>query len=151
VMCAEQGACVRRRSWAGYTSNMFEFEFPTGTGDRASRALETSVLGVFAIGDVRSDSIKRVAAAVGEAAQVVATLHTFLANAERPLDRTLPADGVSDSNDSIIQPSTDYNSRERFPSMERGCLSADLSPLIRRESGTHVDVKDKIQRDVMTT
>jgi hypothetical protein len=30
-MCAEQGACVRRRSWAGYTVNMFEFEFPTGT------------------------------------------------------------------------------------------------------------------------
>jgi hypothetical protein len=32
VMCAEQGACVRRRSWADYTINMFEFEFPTGTG-----------------------------------------------------------------------------------------------------------------------
>jgi hypothetical protein len=31
VMRAEQGACVRRRSWAGYTINMFEFEFPTGT------------------------------------------------------------------------------------------------------------------------
>ena len=29
VMCAEQGACVRRRSWAGYTINMFEFEIPT--------------------------------------------------------------------------------------------------------------------------
>jgi hypothetical protein len=25
VMCAEQGACVRRRSWAGFTINMFEF------------------------------------------------------------------------------------------------------------------------------
>jgi hypothetical protein len=31
VMCAAQGASVRRRSWAGYTINMFEFEFPTGT------------------------------------------------------------------------------------------------------------------------
>jgi hypothetical protein len=31
VMCAEQGVCVRRRSWAGYSINMFEFEFPTGT------------------------------------------------------------------------------------------------------------------------
>jgi hypothetical protein len=30
-MCAEQGVCVRRRSWAGYTINMFEFEFSTGT------------------------------------------------------------------------------------------------------------------------
>jgi thioredoxin reductase (NADPH) len=41
--------------------------------------LETSRRGVFAIGDVRSASIKRVAAAVGEGAQVVAALHTFLA------------------------------------------------------------------------
>lgn len=35
-------------------------------------ALETNRGGVFAIGDVRSGSIKRVAAAVGEGAQVVA-------------------------------------------------------------------------------
>jgi thioredoxin reductase (NADPH) len=41
--------------------------------------LETSRRGVFAIGDVRSSSIKRVAAAVGEGAQVVAALHTALA------------------------------------------------------------------------
>ena len=41
--------------------------------------LETSRRGVFAIGDVRSSSTKRVAAAVGEGAQVVATLHAFLA------------------------------------------------------------------------
>jgi thioredoxin reductase (NADPH) len=41
--------------------------------------LETSRRGVFAIGDVRAGSIKRVAAAVGEGAQVVAALHAFLA------------------------------------------------------------------------
>jgi thioredoxin reductase (NADPH) len=45
-------------------------------GDR--RTLETSRPGVFAIGDVRSSSVKRVAAAVGEGAQVVATLHAYL-------------------------------------------------------------------------
>ncbi len=58
----------------------------TGSGaDRASRLLETSVRGVFAIGDVRSGSIKRVAAAVGEGAQVVAALHALLAeDADRP-------------------------------------------------------------------
>jgi thioredoxin reductase (NADPH) len=49
--------------------------------DGSSRRLETSVPGVFAIGDVRSGSVKRVAAAVGEGAQVVATLHAFLADA----------------------------------------------------------------------
>jgi thioredoxin reductase (NADPH) len=49
-----------------------------------SRLLETSVPGVFAIGDVRSGSTKRVAAAVGEGAQVVATLHAFLADDASP-------------------------------------------------------------------
>ena len=44
------------------------------------RPLETSRPGVFAIGDVRAGSVKRVAAAVGEGAQVVATLHAFLAD-----------------------------------------------------------------------
>ena len=47
------------------------------------RPLETSRQGVFAIGDVRSSSVKRVAAAVGEGAQVVATLHAFFASADR--------------------------------------------------------------------
>jgi thioredoxin reductase (NADPH) len=51
--------------------------------DGASRPLETSVPGVFAIGDVRSGSVKRVAAAVGEGAQVVAALHLFLTKASR--------------------------------------------------------------------
>ena len=53
-------------------------------------ALETSRRGVFAIGDVRSGSIKRVAAGVGEGAQVVATLHSYLAVGERA-----PAPGVA--------------------------------------------------------
>jgi thioredoxin reductase (NADPH) len=51
----------------------------TDLGDR-SRPLETSVAGVFAIGDVRSGSVKRVAAAVGEGAEVVSILHAFLAD-----------------------------------------------------------------------
>ena len=52
------------------------------TGEAAAKpggALETSRVGVFAIGDVRAGSIKRVAASVGEGAQVVAALHAFLA------------------------------------------------------------------------
>jgi len=53
----------------------------TGTDvEHAHRPLETSRSGIFAIGDVRAGSIKRVAAAVGEGAQVVATLHAFLAD-----------------------------------------------------------------------
>ena len=48
-----------------------------GPGER--HPLETSHAGVFAIGDVRCGSVKRVAASVGEGAQVVAALHAFLA------------------------------------------------------------------------
>ena len=44
------------------------------------RPLETSRDGVFAIGDVRAGSVKRVAAAVGDGAQVVAALHAYLAD-----------------------------------------------------------------------
>jgi len=43
-----------------------------------SRAKSPARRGVFAIGDVRAKSIKRVAAAVGEGAYVVAALHAFL-------------------------------------------------------------------------
>jgi thioredoxin reductase (NADPH) len=43
--------------------------------------LETSMPGVFAIGDVRAGSTKRVAAAVGEGAAVVAQIHELLATA----------------------------------------------------------------------
>ena len=52
-------------------------------GDLAS-ALETSVPGVFAVGDVRSGSVKRVGGAIGEGAQVVAALHGFLGDAAKP-------------------------------------------------------------------
>jgi thioredoxin reductase (NADPH) len=53
----------------------------TGPDTASARGpLETSLEGIFAIGDVRSGSIKRVAASVGEGAQVVAALHAFLAS-----------------------------------------------------------------------
>ena len=51
----------------------------TGARRRALFTLETSVPGVFAIGDVRAGSAKRVAAAVGEGAAVVAQIHAALA------------------------------------------------------------------------
>lgn len=51
---------------------------------RGVSALETSIAGVFAVGDVRAGSIKRVGGAIGEGAQVVAALHGFLDEARRP-------------------------------------------------------------------
>src|SRR5204862_497219 len=48
--------------------------------DRDPFYLETSVPGVFAAGDVRHGSVKRVASAVGEGAMAVAFVHRYLAN-----------------------------------------------------------------------
>ena len=50
-----------------------------GRQGRPVLPLETSRPGVFAIGDVRAGSTKRVAAAVGEGAAVVAQIHSVLA------------------------------------------------------------------------
>jgi thioredoxin reductase (NADPH) len=59
-----------------------------GACGEARHPLETNLPGVFAIGDVRSGSIKRVAAAVGEGAQVVAAIHAYLAGSaqQQPLE-----------------------------------------------------------------
>jgi thioredoxin reductase (NADPH) len=47
---------------------------------RRPHLLETSLPGVFAVGDVRSGSMKRVASAVGEGANAVAAIHQVLAD-----------------------------------------------------------------------
>lgn len=55
----------------------------TGPAEAASAylpaALEASVPGVFAVGDVRSGSVKRVGGAIGEGAAAVAQIHRYLA------------------------------------------------------------------------
>ena len=50
----------------------------TDNGDAPKAQLESSIPGVFAVGDVRSGSVKRVGGAIGEGAQVVAAIHAFL-------------------------------------------------------------------------
>jgi thioredoxin reductase len=47
--------------------------------ERAPGTLEASVPGLFAIGDVRRGSVKRVASAVGEGSVVISSVHAFLA------------------------------------------------------------------------
>ena len=49
--------------------------------------LQSSVPGVYAVGDVRCGSVKRVGAAIGEGANVVPFLHAFLA--ANPLPESL--------------------------------------------------------------
>ncbi|MCM6776787.1 FAD-dependent oxidoreductase [Nocardia sp. CDC159] len=54
------------------------------TGANARSPLETSLPGVFAAGDVRSGSIKRVAAAVGDGAMAVRLVHDYLDRVDEP-------------------------------------------------------------------
>jgi len=54
-------------------------DLPRWPLQRSPWLLETSVPGVFAVGDVRSGSIKRVASAVGEGSTSVHLVHRFLA------------------------------------------------------------------------
>ncbi len=59
-------------------SKGFVLTGPRFNGDGAS-PLQSSVPGVFAVGDVRSGSVKRVGGAIGEGAAVVAAIHSYLA------------------------------------------------------------------------
>ncbi|KHL18803.1 UNVERIFIED_CONTAM: hypothetical protein LK11_04950 [Mumia flava] len=52
---------------------------PLWTSDRLPRPYESTVPGVFAVGDVRAGSVKRVASAVGEGSVVLAQVHQHLA------------------------------------------------------------------------
>jgi thioredoxin reductase (NADPH) len=56
----------------------------TWTAERRPFPLETSTPGIFAVGDVRSGSVKRVAAGVGEGGMAIAHVHQYLALLRRP-------------------------------------------------------------------
>lgn len=68
-------------------------------GSRSPDQLETSLPGVYAIGDVRAGSIKRVATAVGDGATVISLLHGYLADHARDTDPGTPTGGAGDGGD----------------------------------------------------
>ena len=71
------------RDTRGFVVTGPDLQLPEHTGrwplGRSPYPLETSVPGVFAAGDVRLDSMKRVASAVGEGAMSVYLVHRYLA------------------------------------------------------------------------
>ena len=75
------GAAVARDA-QGFVVTGPDLSTPAGSGrwplPRAPLALETSLPGVFAAGDVRLDSMKRVASAVGDGAMSVYLVHRYL-------------------------------------------------------------------------
>ena len=62
------------------------------TGADANHLLATSREGVFAVGDVRCGSVKRVAAAVGEGSTVVSAIHAFLARQRAAQEQKVAAE-----------------------------------------------------------
>ena len=80
-----------QRDEAGFllTGNDVDRSGPTTRTTAAPCRCETSLPGVFAIGDTRRGSVKRVATAVGDGASAVQQLHRYLAQASRPHRRAL--------------------------------------------------------------
>jgi thioredoxin reductase (NADPH) len=73
LVCDEKGFI---KTGADLTGNdLLAAEWPLA---RAPHTLETSLPGIFAVGDVRSGSMKRVASAVGEGAAAIALVHRSL-------------------------------------------------------------------------
>jgi len=66
---------------SGVATDAKGFVLTGADAGKQAQPLETSRPGVYAIGDVRLNSVKRVGAAIGEGAQVVAALHGYLAAA----------------------------------------------------------------------
>lgn len=62
------------------------------TGGDSTHFLATSRDGVFAVGDVRCGSVKRVAAAVGEGSTVVSAIHAYLAKQRAAQDQKAAAE-----------------------------------------------------------
>jgi thioredoxin reductase (NADPH) len=55
-------------------------EWLVGSVEKQKSAYATALPGIFAVGDVRSGSMKRVASAVGEGSVVVVAIHEYIAS-----------------------------------------------------------------------
>lgn len=83
VIASQEGVFTMRADtlhiFIGAEPNVGWAQIDTDTrGFAAATELQTSIPGVFAAGDVRSGSVKRVAAAAGEGSMAVAQVHRFL-------------------------------------------------------------------------
>jgi thioredoxin reductase (NADPH) len=70
---------IARDGW-GYVLTGAEVDAGAERVGKAARPFETSLAGVFAVGDVRHGSTKRVASAVGEGSACISFVHERLAN-----------------------------------------------------------------------
>jgi thioredoxin reductase (NADPH) len=73
-----------QRDAKGFILTGRDVDAETWPVSRKPMSFETSVPGIFAVGDVRFGSMKRVAAAVGEGAGAVHDLHQYLEQSREP-------------------------------------------------------------------
>jgi thioredoxin reductase len=78
-----------------FTGRDLDWSFAGGSHGREPLPLETSMHGVFAVGDVRLGSTKRIASAVGEGAMAVQYVHAYLDSLiEADEDASRPGDAL---------------------------------------------------------
>ena len=80
------GVSTDRHGFIETGSGIRDLDEALWTGGRRPTTFETSLPGVFAVGDVRAGSTKRVAGAVGEGAVTVKAVHGRLATTDTPQD-----------------------------------------------------------------
>jgi thioredoxin reductase (NADPH) len=76
-----------RRDGQGFVLTGVDVSREAWPSDRSPLPFETSLPGVFAVGDVRAGSVKRVAGAVGEGSVAVGAVHRYLAEVAMPVTR----------------------------------------------------------------
>ena len=81
---ADCGVAMDQKGFVRTGAAIAPEELSAAFGANRPLPLESNVLGVFAVGDVRSGSVKRVGAGIGEGAAVVAQLHALLADPVAP-------------------------------------------------------------------
>ena len=116
------------------------------TADRRPFALETSAPGVFAVGDVRSGSVKRVAAGVGEGGMAIAFVHQYLALQGAAGDRSSRAERRGDAMTAPRRPPFDAELAPTLETVPRyfTTLEPDSIPEFRAATGRPPAVEDVI-------
>ena len=96
------GGAIQRDA-KGYIRTGHEIDLSAWPLDRLPMSFETCVPGIFAVGDVRARSMKRVASAVGEGAAVMRDVHQYLQeSAVTESDREPPASSPLAPPESLI-------------------------------------------------
>jgi thioredoxin reductase (NADPH) len=91
-------AGVVQRDGKGFIATGHDVDLGSWPMQRKPMGFETSVPGLFAIGDVRLGSTKRVASAVGDGAGAVADIHQYLNEADQSVAdiiRRFPAGSIA--------------------------------------------------------